>query len=181
MTVDTAAAPARPADRASDGPAPGRDAFTYETRRLIADPAPLAVKGWTIKPYRIALDDPGEVEAVRAADMPALLDALLDAPADPDFHGPGFAVLHRARDGSYLLAGTWYQGHNLASVTRRVVETDAAPGFRLEAMPHGLLACIWEMAVYIHETQAWTRAVMASGKGPAGFDDYYACTTGGVI
>jgi hypothetical protein len=148
------------------GAKPNYDVFAYAPRRLAAG-APLEVRGFTIKPYLVAVDDAGLRLAARH-DFSHLLDLALPRHDDANFHGPGFAVLHQGRDGVYLLAATWYAGHNLTSSTHLVRPGEPA---QLEKLPHDLFACVWELGVYHFEREAWMRTTMF-GRGADGFDDY---------
>ena len=148
-------------------PQPGRNVFAYEPRRLIADPV-VTVHGFRFKPYRIAYPDPAAEVAVRAFDLSKLLAMVVAVEDDPNYHGLGFAILHQARDGTYLLVGRWYAGNNLQNETYEVVS--AVGGLTLVRMK--IFACIWEMSVYAHERDAWVATTMASGRGLARADSY---------
>jgi hypothetical protein len=153
-----------------------RDVFAYELREVSSDPV-IEVTGYRIKPYRImypGLDTRLEVER---HDMRRLLAERLTPPSDDRWHELGFSILHIARDGTYLLIGRWYDGNNLMSESYRVTGPIEAP--RCERLE--LFACIWEMAVFIHERQAWVATTMASGRGLLGADEYLQCRFSGWV
>ncbi|MBP2314301.1 hypothetical protein [Azospirillum soli] len=158
-------------------PQPGRDVFAYEPRRLTADPV-LEVGGFRLKPYRIAFPDPAAEQAVQAHDLRRMLAAAVAPESDPNYHGLGFAVLHQARDGIYLLVGRWYAGNNLQSESYQVT-VDGAGGVSLVRLK--LFACIWEMAVYGFERDSWVATTMASGRGVDGAEAYLQCRLEGWI
>lgn len=158
-------------------PQPGRNVFAYEPRRLTADPV-LEVNGFRLKPYRIAFPDPAAEQAVQTHDLPRMLAAAVTPEGDPNYHGLGFAVLHQARDGIYLLVGRWYAGNNLQSESYQVT-LDVSGGVSLVRLK--LFACIWEMAVYSFERDAWVATTMASGHGVGGAEAYLQCRLEGWI
>jgi hypothetical protein len=153
------------------------DRFVYERRKVTADSV-VAVQGCLIKPYRVSYPAPqGEAE-VAAFDMPALIARALPTLDGPAFHDLGFAIVHQGRDGAYLLLARWHGGHNLGSATYGLVdESGGIPG--LVRLP--LLACIWELAIYAHERDAWVRTMMVSGHGLAGAHAYLACRLEGHV
>ncbi len=155
---------------------PDRSPFAYESRRLLADPV-LTVGGCRYKPYRIAHPGPDALAEVQAFDLQALLEHGMPAP-EPGDHDAGFAVLHQGRDGAYLLIARWNGGHNLGSRTYQVLNT-AGQAPRLQALT--LLACVWELAVYAHERDAWVRTVMTPGCGLDGVAAYLASRTEGWL
>lgn len=71
--------------------------------------------------------------------------------------GAAFVVLHRGRDGTWLLMGWWAHGDVLC---QRLARAD--PGgadFRpMDGRP--LVACVWEMEVLADEARAWARHMM---------------------
>ena len=157
--------------------APAQDVFRYEPRQIVAEPV-VHVHGWAMKPYRIASGAPGASAAVKEHNFPGLLASALHPSTDPRNHGPGFAIVHQGRDGAYLLIGRWHAGHNLASDTYRIA--DKLDG-TVRLVPLELFACIWEMAVYAFERDAWVATTMKSGAGEAGVDAYLACRIEGYV
>lgn len=153
------------------------ETFIYRRRVLMADPV-VEAGGWSVKPYRIGLQDPAALQAVRAE---PLADLLRQAFADKDLvagHRVGFAVLHRGRDGTYLLVAHWVAGHNLASRTFQVVDGPDG-GRRLE--PFHLFACVWEMGVYAFESEAWIETAMRGGGSREAISAYLAARREGEI
>ncbi|MBS0444638.1 MAG: hypothetical protein JSR59_01695 [Proteobacteria bacterium] len=153
-----------------------RDVFAYELRAVSPDPV-AAVAGYRIKPYRIAHPGAAERCDVEPYDQRRLLADRLVPAVDDRWHGLGFSMLHTARDGTYLLIGRWYDGNNLMSESYRVTGPADAP--RCERLE--LFACIWEMAVYLHERQAWVATTMASGRGLAAAEEYLQCRFSGWV
>jgi hypothetical protein len=159
---------------------PDSDVFRYEPRRLTADPV-VIVNGWTIKPYRIAAATPMARLGVDAYEFRPLLGQVLQPPTDVNFHGYGFAVLHAGRDGSYLLIGRWYAGHNLASDTYEIATSRKGDQELQNLVKLSLHACIWEMAVYEFERDAWVTTMMLSGQKLAGAPAYLSCRAEGFV
>lgn len=160
---------------------PGRNLFAYERRKLMADPL-LTVHGWQIKPYRIAYPDAKAETDVQAIDFAAILAQALPLNREAHYEGVGYAVLHKARDGCYLVMGRWYAGHNLMSDTFEVgalslQAKDTRPS--LERL--SLLGCVWELAVVAFEREAWIVSAMHSDNREEGIAAYLSCRTAGFV
>ncbi|HEX6376088.1 MAG TPA: hypothetical protein VFZ91_10250 [Allosphingosinicella sp.] len=162
----------------ADAGAAGRDVFAYEPRKLTCDPV-VEVQGYRIKPYRMAFPSASAEQAAAAAPAAAWLARLLTPPEDPNYHGLGFSVLHVARDGVYQLIGRWYAGNNLMSEAFEVTGDIAGDRVTFTRLP--LFACIWEMAVYVHERDSWVKTIMASGRRLEGADAYLQCRLEGWV
>jgi hypothetical protein len=155
-----------------------RNVFAYEPRRVTAEPV-ISLQGHRIKPYHLAHPDVATAVPGKDCDIPLLLSGLLKPIVDPRLHGIGFCMVHRARDGVYFLLGRWYDGNNLLSESYRVVLEAGSPAPNLTRLE--LFACIWEMAVYQFERDAWVATVMAGGRGLAAADRYLECRFEGWV
>jgi hypothetical protein len=160
---------------------PGRNLFAYERRKLMADPL-LSVHGWQIKPYRIAYPDAKAEIDVQAIDFAAILAQALPTTREAHYEGVGYAVLHNARDGCYLVMGRWYAGHVLMSDTFEIgvhsLQTkDASP--TLERL--SVLGCVWELAVVAFEREAWMVSAMHADNREEGIAAYLSCRTAGFV
>lgn len=152
------------------------DVFTYELREVSAKPV-IEVAGYQIKPYQITYPGPTARQEIECFDMARMLTQVIDPITDVKYHGLGFAILHLARDGTYLLVGRWYDGNNLMSESFRVTGPEHARQFEKLS----LFACIWEMAVYHHERCAWITTVMSSGEQLKGAQKYLDCRFSGWV
>ncbi len=80
---------------------------------------------------------------------------------DADFSGEhhlGFAIIHAADDGNYLLISTWCN----ANMLRHRVFTIGNDG-RLQPLEKTkIIACVWELAVMFYERNCWIEQVMIS-------------------
>jgi len=90
---------------------------------------------------------------------PLLVDAF-DGWTAPGDHPLGFAIVHLANDGTYLLLLRWNNGNNLR---HRVFSLDlAAPLLRASLLDDShTIACIWEMRLISIEVTAWIDAVLS--------------------
>lgn len=116
---------------------------------------------WRIKLYAIAASgsdlSPGLedaalsfLEARLGADEPEE-DLLLSPPGRERF---GFAVLHEGTEAVWLVLSLWSED----IVTQHTYRASlAAPTFHA-AMKSGSAACVWELAVTVHERAAWIRS-----------------------
>ncbi len=84
---------------------------------------------------------------------------LLDLGAESD-HEIGFAILHWAADGDYLLINTWYDANMLRSSTFRVDDCDRDPPKLTSLAPLRVIACVWELEIHKFERDAWVREVL---------------------
>ncbi len=80
---------------------------------------------------------------------------------EADFNGEhhiGFAIIHAADDGDYLLISTWCD----ANMLRHRVFTIGDDG-RLQSLEKTkIIACVWELAVMFYERNCWIEQVMIS-------------------
>ncbi|MCM2442305.1 hypothetical protein HGO34_21565 [Agrobacterium vitis] len=102
-------------------------------------------------------DCPGEA-ALRRMVLQAFegWDAAEDYPT-------GFAILHLAKDGVYILASRWSNANNLR---HRAYAVDLS---RLGEKPTPLsdpwtIACVWELQLIKKEADAWISAVLSRGE-----------------
>ena len=126
-----------------------------------------SINAWLVKTYSIAHQRTRPNEAVVNAALAVAATAL---PADPlanGAHGVGMLIVHEGLHANYALISWWYGGDMLE---HRVHAAPLAAPTAFEHRP-GLLACVWEMAVYAHERDAWVRHVMAA-PGERSFERY---------
>lgn len=78
----------------------------------------------------------------------------------PGEHHIGFAIIHAADDGYYLLISTWCDANMLR---HRVFTVDDQN--RLQPLDSTkIIACIWELAVMFYERNCWIEQVMITEK-----------------
>lgn len=119
---------------------------------------------WTAKMYGI-LSEKWDAAALPSSDVldKAAREAMkaLDGPLDHPF---GFAILHLANDGVYLLLTRFNNANNLRhSVFSVVLGKETLELARL-ADPQ-IIACVWELRLMMYEADAWIDAVLKPGKG----------------
>lgn len=82
----------------------------------------------------------------------------LDEADFPGEHHIGFAIIHAADDGYYLLISTWCDANMLR---HRVFTVDEEN--RLQSLESSkIIACVWELAVMFYERNCWTEQVMTT-------------------
>lgn len=89
-------------------------------------------------------------------------------------HPAGFAILHLAQDGTYLLACRWNNANNLRHRVFRLdpqtLQADGPPNGaperpQLQALGDPrIIACIWELRLIKREVDAWIAAVLSQGQ-----------------
>jgi len=92
----------------------------------------------------------------RMIDVMATAFAGWNAPGD---HSLGFAILHLANDGTYLLLLRWNNGNNLRHRVFRVDLSEPVPSLSALDDPH-TIACVWEMRLIKMEVDAWVTTVL---------------------
>lgn len=103
----------------------------------------------------------------------------LDSPLDEAF---GFAILHLANDGVYLLLTRFNNANNLRHrVLSVVLGRETLELGRLDD-PH-IIACVWELRLMMYEADAWIDAVLKSGEGLTSdtIEDYLARRYEGTV
>lgn len=84
----------------------------------------------------------------------------LDEANFPGEHHIGFAIIHAADDGDYLLISTWCDANMLR---HRVFTIDNEN--RLQSLESTkIIACVWELAVMFYERNFWIEQVMTTEK-----------------
>jgi hypothetical protein len=139
--------------------------MAYEERYLTT-PAPVTIGKRAMKRYQVnEADRPIEAEIAEAAY--AFLPQLL--PAATDDHDPaGWVILHRGRDAAYLVAYSWVWDNVVEC--RSAVAASAFLGCPDDDPTHFVtldrrwMGCIWEMAPFGHERDAWIRHMLVPDK-----------------
>jgi hypothetical protein len=153
-------------------------AFQYVPRRIKPRPV-VTVNGYRLKPYEIYYAEDGKIR-LQEPDLLSLISQCLPASDDPLDHGLGFAMVHFARDGQYLLLSRWYGGnmlkHDLFEIKQK------AGGWQSSSLKStGIVACVWELQVVTFERQAWVSTAMAEGGTEPSFDRYLSTVLEGWI
>lgn len=137
--------------------------MSYAPRHIRPLP-PWQVKEFRLKPYVIVAEgrecNPATLTAAQDH-IATMLTAASLAPHD----GLGFVTVHLGQDADWLLCDCWVKGDALAHMLARADKGTAA--FAPPAAP--LMACVWEMAVMIHERAAWIRTMMTQTPDPAAY------------
>lgn len=134
----------------------------YRPRKALSYPA-IAVSGRELKVYGV-FSDPAKVARMPAAsDLAACIADLCPPAADARDHGLGFAILHLAEDGDYLLISHWIDANMLKHQVYQCVVTEQGPTGCSSLAPSGIIACVWELEIMKFERDAWVRTVLSAG------------------
>lgn len=88
------------------------------------------------------------------------IGAMMGAPSGPADHGLGFAILHLARDGDYLLLSQWVDANMLEHRVYKCV-IDNCKLTNVESLAEtGIVACVWELEIMKFERDAWVRTML---------------------
>ncbi|BET98876.1 hypothetical protein [Xenorhabdus taiwanensis] len=84
----------------------------------------------------------------------------LDEVHFPGEHHIGFAIIHAADDGYYLLISTWCDANMLRHQVFIISDEN-----RLQPLDNTkIIACVWELAVMFYERNYWIEQVMTTEK-----------------
>lgn len=122
-----------------------------------------------LKVYGIAIGDqarvaPDVIAAARAYTEQALPAVL----AEEGGHGAGYVVIHAGEMANWLLIHWW--AHD--DICMRLLASAPPGSADFTSQDHRrFLACVWEMIVITHESNAWIRQMQS---GAATLDGYFA-------
>lgn len=155
------------------------ESFRYLPRWVEAK-GMIAVNGYRLKPYSMHIAMHESKRMLSSQELQGLLRKCLSTSADPMDHGVGFAIVHYARDGDYLLVSRWYGGNMLKHELFRISHT--RQGWRAVPLRStNIVACVWELQVITFERQAWVYTAMAKGGTEVSFDMYLKTTLEGWV
>ena len=100
---------------------------------------------------------PPELLAAALGHAGAVLPGAMEAEGGAS--GAGYLVLHRGRQGTWLLMHWWAHGDILCGRLARA-EPGGADFAAMDARP--LIACVWEMEAMAEERDAWVGTMMAT-------------------
>jgi hypothetical protein len=141
----------------------------YEPR-AIRPLDPIVEQGWRLKFYGIRfegeLPDPEVIERARSL----FVSELPGIPAEFPHYHIGFGIVHQARDGIFAILN-WWVGENM--VRQRVFYAPLSAPLELESISStGITACVWELAVFWFERNAWVEEVLGAA-GQPDLDAYF--------
>lgn len=127
--------------------------------------------GWQVKVYSIAQDGLA-IDPARFAGWRAVMESTLPRPAaDALRAGIGFAILHQAHAGDYLVICWWDNSNELPI---RVFVADRAAG-RWRPAGERESVCVWDLEILAHERDLFVTTLMTGEPDSA---DYLARSTG---
>lgn len=123
----------------------------------------LEAEGWRLKLYAAAY----EGSRPRAELIEATKRLVYRLPQPPDGegrYGVGFLCAHDGRGGCYAFSDWWADENELHH--RMYAARADRPSQLVPVGPHGLTACVWDLAIMAFERHAWLDAVLRSSTGP---------------
>jgi len=128
------------------------------------------IADWKLKIYTIHESQPElEPEIVEAA----IEYATLHVNWPESREGYGFLIIHFGNEAVWLLVDLWVDDILRHFLFRAPVSEPTQFG---EAPKDGTMACVWELAVFVHERESWVKHAMSRPKNP----DYEAYVRDGV-
>lgn len=119
---------------------------------------------WQVKLYSICMH-PSVVEDAIIDEALQQLDKWLGRSNDYDLDTYNIAtfIIHEGREGCFAILQWWIDENMLQSFVylKRKGETS----FQLYSQ-NGMASCVWEMAIWWHERNAWVRHVLAKNEQP---------------
>lgn len=135
----------------------------YATR-AIRPLDPIVEQGWRLKFYGIRFNGELPQPEIIARARELFVAELPSIPTEFAHYGSGFCIVHQARDGVFALLN-WWVGENM--LRQRVFYAPLSAPLALESISStGITACVWEMAVFWFERNAWVEEVLAAAGGP---------------
>ncbi len=153
--------------------------FNYSPRPVEPKP-PLSINGHRLKRYEVRAPGLDSYRNFTDAEWDELLHNRLPNGADDQEHRVGFAILHHALDGTYLLVSRWYGGNMLKHEAFSIVSADNKQELHSLHETH-IVACVWEFAIMAFERDAWVRTAMFGGGAPRWLDSYLDSTFKGWV
>lgn len=151
--------------------------FDYRPRR-IEPRSRLAVDDYRLKRYELRAPSVADGPRLSDDEWKALLRMALPSVHEEREHRVGFAILHYAVDGNYLLASRWYGGNMLKHESFTLLSS--AEGWRLSSLLDSrIIACVWELEVIAFERNAWVRTAMSRGGTELALEHYLDTTFAG--
>lgn len=140
--------------------------FDYHPRP-VQSLSPILIDDYRMKRYELSVAEPAVDKTFSDDNWRAFLAGCLPRNGDAREHRVGFAILHYAQDGNYLLVSRWYGGNMLKHEAFTL--TQAANGWSLDPLLESrIVACVWELEVMSFERDAWVRTAMAQhGSAPS--------------
>ena len=127
------------------------------------------VHGWKLKVYGICADG-CELNPVMIDD--AMRHASTHVHWPSDVNGYGFVILHHGEEAVWVLVDLWVNDI-LRHFLYRAPLSD--PEQFASGPDDGTMACVWELAVMLHERKAWIEHVLSRPSNPD-YDAYLSDT-----
>jgi hypothetical protein len=148
--------------------------LTYAPRLVKAFP-PVDVGGRALKAYGVFAEPADADSPVSPEWLREQAGSVLPEAPEPGDHPAGFVILHRAKDGDYLLVSQWYDANMLKHWVRGAPAGGSAAFEPLAEQ--AVIACVWELEIVKFERDAWVRTVLAHGRLDQSSLDAYLGTT----
>ena len=137
----------------------------YLPRLALSYPT-ISVNNRQIKVYGV-FSDQGKVACFPdQEELATHIGEITDAPNDAADHGLGFAIVHLACDGDYLLLSQWFNANMLRHRVYQCV-VDNRKLANVESLAEtGIIACVWELEIMKFERDAWVRTMLSAAPDP---------------
>jgi hypothetical protein len=121
------------------------------------------VTGISCKLYIVRSRRNAQTPTPSRAALAAILEAEFSAwGTNPADHDLGFAIIHFADDGWYLLLSRWNDANNLRHRVRAIEFNVDGITARPLADPW-IVSCVWELRVMMFEADAWIDTILRPG------------------
>ncbi|ROM90335.1 hypothetical protein [Pseudomonas brassicacearum] len=126
--------------------------------------------------------DPSKVACFPSQEeLVSRIGEMTGAPTDPADHGLGFAIVHLALDGDYLLLSQWVDANMLQHRVYKCV-VDNRKLTNVESLAEtGIIACVWELEIMKFERDSWVRTMLNASpdavRQPTGDPEAYLQST----
>lgn len=149
--------------------------------RLVLPYPVISINNRQIKIYGVFSDQDKVARFPGQEELAARIGEMTDAPTDAADHGLGFAIVHLARDGDYLLLSQWLDANMLQHYVYKCV-VDNCQFANIESLAEtGIIACVWELEIMKFERDAWVRTMLSAApdmfQKPAGNAQAYLQST----
>jgi hypothetical protein len=133
--------------------------LAYEPRQ-VEYLAPIVVDAVQLKRYELRCSQKSAVASLSDTQWLSLLSGSIALHDDAREHKVGFAMLHRAADGDYLLVSRWYGG-NMLKHEAFTLHSEQEQWNRESLKDTSIIACVWELVIVSFERDAWVRTAMS--------------------
>ena len=119
--------------------------------------------GWRMKMFGVAYDRPAVDPQLVTAAKTLARQHLPQPASDGSRYGIGFIVVHDGRGGNWILVDWWANDNELNQL---LFQAGPTTPYDFKLVTNGLISCVHEMKVIVHEYAAWLDTILANPDGP---------------